>query len=76
MYTDGITEARDKNQEMFGEEKLIDISLKYHFDSSSDLCNKIYDSVLTFTGNSQSQFTDDITILVAEYSGKDNGISI
>lgn len=76
LYTDGITEARDKNQEMFGEEKLIDISLKYHFDSSSDLCNKIYDSVLTFTGNSQSQFTDDITILVAEYSGKDNGISI
>ncbi len=76
LYTDGITEARDKNQEMFGEEKLIDISLKYHFDSSSDLCNKIYDSVLTFTGNSQSQFTDDITILVAEYSGKDDSISI
>ncbi len=76
LYTDGVTEARDKNQDMFGEKKLIDISLKYHFDSSSDLCNKIYDSVLTFTGNSQSQFMDDITILVAEYSGKQSNISI
>lgn len=71
LYTDGITEARsNRNQEMFGDNKLIEISLKYHKDSSSNLCNKIYDSVLTFTGNSQSQFTDDITILVAEYSGR------
>ncbi len=71
LYTDGITEARsNKSQEMFGDSKLIEISLNYHKDSSSNLCNKIYDSVLAFTGNSQSQFTDDITILVAEYSGR------
>lgn len=76
LYTDGVTEARDRNQEMFGEKKLIDISLNYHSESSSVLCNKIYDSVLTFTGNSQSQFTDDITILVAEFSGKENHVSI
>ncbi len=72
LYTDGITEARNKEQEMFGNDRLIEISLSFHFDSSSDLCNKIYDSVLSFTGNSQSQFTDDITILVAEYSGREN----
>lgn len=76
LYTDGITEARNLEQEMFGDKRLIDISLKYHFDSSFDLCNKIYDSVLNFTGNSQSQFTDDITILVAEYSGQDSDVSI
>jgi serine phosphatase RsbU (regulator of sigma subunit)/HAMP domain-containing protein len=76
LYTDGITEARNFEQDMFGDKRLIDISLKYHFDSSFDLCNKIYDSVLNFTGNSQSQFTDDITILVAEYSGKDEEITI
>ncbi len=71
LYIDGITEARsNKSQEMFGDSKLIEISLNYHKDSSSNLCNKIYDSVLAFTGNSQSQFTDDITILVAEYSGR------
>lgn len=77
LYTDGITEARsNKNQEMFGDNKLIEISLEHHKDSSLNLCNKIYDSVLTFTGNSQSQFTDDITILVAEYSGQQNTMSI
>ena len=76
LYTDGITEARNFEQDMFGDKRLIDISLKYHFDSSFDLCNKIYDSVLNFTENSQSQFTDDITILVAEYSGKDEEITI
>ena len=71
LYIDGITEARsNKSQEMFGDSKLIEISLNYHKDSSSNLCNKIYDSVLAFTGNSQSQFTDDITILLAEYSGR------
>jgi len=76
LYTDGITEARNKKLEMFGEEKLMDISLQYHFDSSFDLCNKIYDSVLSFTGNSQNQFTDDITILVAEYLGKQSALDI
>ncbi|MBK8395261.1 MAG: SpoIIE family protein phosphatase [Leptospiraceae bacterium] len=72
LYTDGITEARNKEQMLFGETRLIEISSLHHLDSSSDLCNKIYDSVLNFTGNSQSQFTDDITILVAEFSGRDN----
>jgi serine phosphatase RsbU (regulator of sigma subunit)/HAMP domain-containing protein len=76
LYTDGITEARNLNHEMFTDKRLTDISLLYHFDSSFDLCNKIYDSVLNFTGNSQSQFTDDITILVAEYSGIENEISV
>ncbi|HMW05513.1 MAG TPA: SpoIIE family protein phosphatase [Leptospiraceae bacterium] len=74
LYTDGVTEARNNKNELFGYERLVDISLKHHFETSFNMCNHIYNSVLSFMGNSDAHFTDDITLLVAEYSGKEISI--
>lgn len=71
LYTDGVTEARNDKQDLFGYERLIEVCLKHHFESSFNMCNHIYNSVLSFMGNSNAHFSDDITLLVAEYSGKE-----
>ena len=69
LYTDGVTEARNSSNEMLGEEKLHEIIHANFKNSTNDLCNNIYNSVLSFTGDVSGQFTDDITILAAEYLG-------
>jgi serine phosphatase RsbU (regulator of sigma subunit) len=67
LYTDGVTESRNSNLEMYGEERLIQLLTEKSKMNTSDICKSIYNSVLEFTENSQSQFADDITILTAEY---------
>lgn len=67
LYTDGVTEARNIENNMLGEERLMDILQKHYKSSPTDLCNTIYHSVLSFTGNEIKQFTDDITIMAVEY---------
>ncbi|NBU98782.1 MAG: serine/threonine-protein phosphatase, partial [Spirochaetia bacterium] len=69
LYTDGITEARNSNNEMLGEDRLLTIVEENYTQTTNELCNIIYNSVLTFTGDNTGQFTDDITILAAEYLG-------
>ena len=69
LYTDGITEARNSSNEMLGEDRLLAIVEENYTQTTNELCNIIYNSVLTFTGDNTGQFTDDITILAAEYLG-------
>jgi serine phosphatase RsbU (regulator of sigma subunit) len=69
LYTDGITEARNSDNEMLGEDRLLAIVEENYTQTTNELCNIIYNSVLTFTGDNTGQFTDDITILAAEYLG-------
>ncbi|HMY65468.1 MAG TPA: SpoIIE family protein phosphatase [Leptospiraceae bacterium] len=68
LYTDGITEARNKNNEMFGDERLLSLTTINHRKNPLELSNLIFSSVLSFTGNESEHFADDITILIAEYS--------
>ena len=65
LYSDGVTEAQDKGQNLFGDERLIE-ALAPHQDSSlGDLQQGILRAVEQFAdGASQS---DDITILVVRY---------
>ncbi|MDX1957747.1 MAG: SpoIIE family protein phosphatase [Leptospiraceae bacterium] len=69
LYTDGITEARNNRNEMFGDERLLSLVSEFHSFNTTELCNNIYHSILSYTGNSQNQFEDDITILVTEFNG-------
>jgi len=61
-YTDGFIEAKDKNDNFFGEERLIEvIKTNYHL-SSQQIINKIFSEVYQFSeGRSQR---DDMTIVV------------
>ena len=76
LYTDGITEAINADQEQFGKDRLRETALhKYREDIHSyepkTLADAVVSSVLAFTGEAE-QF-DDITFLAAVYKNNEAG---
>jgi serine phosphatase RsbU (regulator of sigma subunit) len=66
IYSDGLTEARNRSGEFFGQSRLLDIVAAHAGDSCSALHDAIQDAAAGFTeGAAQS---DDITVLVLEFS--------
>ncbi|MFQ5436959.1 MAG: PP2C family protein-serine/threonine phosphatase, partial [Anaerolineae bacterium] len=62
IYSDGITEAENASDELFGEERLQEIIRKYQKLDSTAIMNGIYEEVKAFQGNQKQ--TDDITLVV------------
>ncbi|MBO4264761.1 MAG: SpoIIE family protein phosphatase [Clostridia bacterium] len=67
LYTDGVTEATNANNELFGEDRLLTALNSKKFGSSKEICDFIKKSVDEFVGDAP-QF-DDITMLAFDYSG-------
>ncbi len=67
LYTDGVTEATDLNNELYGEERLLDILKKNADADSRKLCEAVKSDVDAFVGKAP-QF-DDITMLSLIYNG-------
>ena len=61
LYTDGITEARNADDEEFGEERLVEEIVAERACSAPALTSRIVDSVSSFTGG---RFQDDATLVV------------
>jgi hypothetical protein len=68
LFTDGITEARDSEKNMYNESKLINLFTEIGDCDVSTICNKIIDDVQNHIGR-YNDFQDDITLFVAEYKG-------
>ena len=70
LYTDGITESRNVEGEMFGEKKLIKIIEKNASNSASaaDLFQRISTEVTHFIGDTIQQ--DDMTLIVIRHGEK------
>lgn len=67
LYTDGVTEATDANNQLYGEERLLQTINSKPFESMKELCDYIKDDVAAFVGDAP-QF-DDITMLALHYIG-------
>lgn len=67
FYTDGITEAMNKEKEQYGEDRLLREIKKNHNLSANEIIVKIQESVLEFCGK-EPQF-DDITLVVLKVGG-------
>ena len=66
MYTDGVTEAMDKEDNLFGEERLEKVLCSDgHNYIASKITHRILDEVAGFTRGAEP--SDDITILVLSY---------
>jgi sigma-B regulation protein RsbU (phosphoserine phosphatase) len=65
MYTDGISEAHDKNNQQYTDEKLVKLISTIGTNSVEVTGKTIIDSVDTFAGDTE-QF-DDITLLIIHY---------
>ena len=67
VYTDGVNEAMNKNQELFGEERLLETMKGCSGLSPQELTQRVSSAIREYTlGESQS---DDITMLTLEYEG-------
>ncbi|MFC2094196.1 SpoIIE family protein phosphatase [Bacteroidota bacterium] len=61
VYTDGVTEAMDINDNLYSEKRLEKLLLEKKFESVEDLVKKTVESVKEFEGEAEQ--ADDITIL-------------
>ena len=64
IYTDGITEATDSNNQLFGDDRLLEAINKTKNLSAPDTLKKIREQIDLFVGNAE-QF-DDLTMLTFE----------
>lgn len=70
LYTDGVTEAKNLDKKMYGNDKLTEYLTKHPKENLEKVLNGVFDDVNNFAGG-QEQF-DDITMLMLEYKGKNN----
>jgi len=67
LYTDGITEARNPSEEMFGEDRLEALLFECRHMTAREIEERVYTSVKDFAaGASQS---DDLTMVVVKMTG-------
>ncbi|MCP5101414.1 MAG: SpoIIE family protein phosphatase, partial [Chloroflexi bacterium] len=62
LYTDGITEAENHDQDQFGLEKLIELLTKYHQLGAKEMVAHMMEDVYTFIDG--SQIHDDISMMI------------
>jgi serine phosphatase RsbU (regulator of sigma subunit)/catechol 2,3-dioxygenase-like lactoylglutathione lyase family enzyme len=65
LYTDGVTESFDENEEEFGEGRLIEALRRHKKLPAHEMVNAIVNEVQTFTCPERGQY-DDITVIVAK----------
>jgi len=61
MFTDGVTEAVNEEDDEFGEKRLVEATLRGRQLSSEALHDFLFDAVTEFCG---AEFEDDATLLV------------
>ena len=67
VYTDGVPEAIDTAEQMFGEERIAETLNQYPDADPEKLIRRMHDAVVRFAGSAE-QF-DDITMLCMKYNG-------
>jgi len=67
LYTDGVTEATDANQTLYGEKRLLDLVSSRRGASAKAICDAVKADVDVFAGDAE-QF-DDITMLCLTWHG-------
>ena len=68
LYTDGVTEATDARNELFGNERLLDALSRGGGNGTKETCRFVKQQIDAFAGKA-SQF-DDITMLALLYKGE------
>jgi serine phosphatase RsbU (regulator of sigma subunit) len=68
LYTDGLSDIREKGGEQFGLDRLIKLYNGIKEKSPAIICNKIMESLVTFQGEEEQY--DDITMIVISNESK------
>ncbi len=70
IYTDGVTEAMDREQKLYSEERLMTVINRCQGKTAAEIVRAIDDSLKEFTGGAEQ--SDDITMLAMQYLGSTN----
>lgn len=63
MFSDGISEAVDGENNEFGRDRLVDVVQKHQHKTASEMCDAVLQSVVTYAGDRTQ--ADDLTIVAA-----------
>lgn len=66
-YTDGVTEAKNKQSELYSDERFVDMLAEIQTDSASQTIRQIVRDVSDFAGGAEQ--SDDITVMALRYTG-------
>ena len=64
LYTDGVTEQENENEEQFSMDRLKNLILSKETDSAATLVSDVTEAVSTFAGTKEQE--DDLTLVVAK----------
>ena len=67
MLTDGVTEAMDVDNTLYGEGRLKDLLSQREFDSAEQMVDLVLDDVWVYQGEAEQ--ADDVTVLAVSYNG-------
>ncbi|MCP4716585.1 MAG: SpoIIE family protein phosphatase [Deltaproteobacteria bacterium] len=67
-YTDGVTEAMDRDNNLYSEERLYATAETYFNGSAEAIISRVMESVSSFSGGIDQ--SDDITLLAVTYKGR------
>ena len=62
VYSDGVTEAENPQEEEFGDQRLLDLLYEHRDLSATNLTDKVFEQVNVFAG--QAVQFDDITVMI------------
>lgn len=71
LYTDGVTEAMNSRQELFGEERLLGVLQKAASSSLTEMIQSTFSDLHEFS--EECPQSDDITMLALRYHGRSGG---
>ncbi len=66
IYSDGVTEAQNSASEFFGKKRLRETVAAHAAESATAVHDAMQEAVAAFTGGAAQ--SDDITVLIVEYS--------
>ena len=69
LYTDGVTEATNTNEELYGDDRLKQVLNSTKGMDAKEICQTVFESTVEFTGDAP-QF-DDVTTLCLRLLSKD-----
>lgn len=67
LYTDGVTEATDSNNELFGEDRMVESLNRHSGENVESILKNVREDIDSFVGEAP-QF-DDLTMLIITYKG-------
>lgn len=74
LYTDGVTEAYNSEDCMYGEDRLMATSMKNMRNDIESFVKSIISDLSTFTGDTPQ--SDDMTMMMIEYHGTQNVVAL